>query len=101
MAGRLIFFFAVILWLGIYTWSFSPFILTEPTGDGFTRGMNRVTTFLGWQLLAGLVALGIWRGGRIFERSSAGRWIARLPILLFSLLVLAIAAFFIYGIFFV
>ncbi|MEL6518752.1 MAG: hypothetical protein AAFQ39_13620 [Pseudomonadota bacterium] len=44
------------LWVLAYGYSFSVFALTEPAGDGFVRGMNRVRAFFGWQGVAGMLA---------------------------------------------
>ncbi len=76
------------LWLLIYLWSFASLFLTEATGDGFTRGLNRVTSFFGWQILAGFLALVIWWLGRHFERKTLARWACRLPVALAGLLFL-------------
>jgi len=62
----------------------------EATGDGFTRGMNRVAAFFGLQLAAllpALIALSL-RG-----RLAPGTWPRRLslvPLAAFALLVLAV-----------
>jgi len=71
-------------------------VMAEPTGDGFVRGLNRVTGFLGWQLAAALVALPLWLTSRRLPKDTALRWIARIPgwwaALLLALLVTFIAA---------
>ena len=40
------------LWLVVFLVSFAVLILTEPTGDGFTRGLNRLASFMTWQGVA-------------------------------------------------
>ena len=40
------------LWLIAFLGAFVAFQVTEPTGDSFTRGLNRVSSFLGWQIVA-------------------------------------------------
>lgn len=77
------------LWLVIYCWSFASLFLTKATGDGFTRGLNRVSAFFGWQMLAGSLGLVIWWMGRHFERKTLARWACRLPVALAGLLFLA------------
>ena len=47
-------------WLALFIAGFVAFQLTEPTGDSFTRGMNRMGAFLGYQATAALVALVSW-----------------------------------------
>jgi hypothetical protein len=37
------------LWLLLFVTSFVAFFVIEPTGDGFTRGLNRLASFLTWQ----------------------------------------------------
>ncbi len=83
-------------WIIAYLWSISILIWSEPTGDGFTRGLNRVAGFFGWQLAAGAVALVIFLLGRRLPKGGA-RWLSRVPILLAMLPVLAIAGLLIYS----
>ena len=45
----------LLLWAGLFGWSFVDFSTTEATGDGFTRGSNRLLAFLQWQFVAGIV----------------------------------------------
>lgn len=40
------------LWLALFLASFAVLFLTEPTGDGFTRGLNRLASFMTWQGIA-------------------------------------------------
>ncbi|EAQ03692.1 phenylalanyl-tRNA synthetase beta subunit [Pseudooceanicola batsensis HTCC2597] len=76
------------LWLVTYLASlvYPPTLAAE--GDGFTRGINRVMTFLGLQFGAGLIAVAV-----LAVRPSQGRlrWIALIPAALAALLLLAIA----------
>lgn len=90
---------AVLLavWAGLFVWSFIGFSITEPTGDSFTRGLNRVTGFLGWQLAAGLVAIPVFVLGRGHPRGSAMRWLSRLPVAAALALLLAIVGFIVWG----
>jgi len=78
----------LLLWAAIYLTSFVIPALSEATGDGFTRGMNRVTAFFGWQIVAGVLGLIIWMLGRSEEMSTSMRWITRLPVLLASALLI-------------
>ena len=79
------------IWAGLFIWSFIGFSATEPTGDGFTRGFNRVSGFLLWQFAAGIVAVPAYMVGREQPRGSALRWASRLPLALATALLLAIA----------
>ena len=77
----------LLLWTALWLASFLAPVLTAPTGDGFTRGMNRVSTFAGLQFCAGLIALGL-----LALRPSAGRlrWLSLVPAALAALLILGI-----------
>jgi hypothetical protein len=45
------------LWLATFAASFVALQITEPAGEGFTRGLNRVAAFLTWQGGALVVAI--------------------------------------------
>lgn len=81
----------IALWAGLYVWSFVSFSITEATGSGFTRGFNRITGFLTWQLAAGFVAIPVFAAGRRLERGTALRRASRLPLALAVALVVGIA----------
>lgn len=90
MTARNLTLFLAILWLAAYGASFAALFLLEPTGDGFTRGLNRVSSFVTWQFAAGLIGLGVWLAGRGLPRGSPARWFSRVPTFLALLLLLAI-----------
>ncbi|MCA0870990.1 hypothetical protein LCL97_09145 [Seohaeicola saemankumensis] len=87
----------VVIWAAAFAMSFWALFGMEPTGDGFTRGLNRLTAFVGWQLLAAMVALCLWLVGRRIQNASGLRWLSRVPGLLAILLVLAVAALILYA----
>mgnify|MGYP000707631247 CR=1 FL=1 len=97
---RLLWIFAVV-WLSLYAWSFFVLTQTEATGDGFTRGFNRVASFLLYQFAAAIAAIGVWRIGGHASQAASLRWLSRVPIALFCGLITLIAAIFIYGAVFV
>lgn len=69
-------------WIVIFVLSFVLAKSTTPTGDGFTRGLNRVSVFFSWQAVALVVAFVAWLAGlRQFADSARWRWISRLPVL--------------------
>lgn len=72
------------LWLLCYLRSVSILIWTEPTGDGFTRGLNRIAGFLGWQFAAGAMAIVIYVMGRQFPKGGR-RWLSRVPLIFAAL----------------
>lgn len=80
----------LVIWLIVYIASFVMFASVEPTGSGFTRGLNRVSVLFGWQISAGLIGLFIWVLARGADLSSAMRWLTRLPICLAAALFLLI-----------
>jgi hypothetical protein len=45
------------VWFVLFVVSFVVMAVVEPTGDGFTRGLNRVVSFLTWQGLAFVAAM--------------------------------------------
>lgn len=77
---RLVLMACLALWALMWGWSFAAFATTEPTGDGFVRGMNRIETFLGWQMAAALPAFVAWILGRDWPRDSGVRRLSRVPI---------------------
>lgn len=60
MASRYVVFAAAGLWLGFFVISFVVFNATGPSGDGFSRSMDRAGALLAWQsgaMAAALAAL--------------------------------------------
>jgi len=88
--------FLSALWIIAYLWSFSILIWTEPTGDSFTRGLNRVAGFFGWQFGAGAVGLAIFLFGRRLPRGGM-RWLSWVPVLLGLLPILFVLGLLIYS----
>lgn len=82
------------LWLLTYAWSFVVFQTTDPTGDSFTRGLNRVSAFLGWQVSAAVIGVPVWFLGRMNGNTSVASWFTRLPLVLASLLIIIPVGFF-------
>lgn len=56
MTSRAVILALLALWALAWGGSFVGLWLTAPTGDGFTRGLNRVMHFLAWQGVAGVLA---------------------------------------------
>ena len=77
-------------WLLTWAGSFLAFWLVEPAGDGFVRGLNRVTTFLGWQGIAAMFSIPVYRVSRGWPKGSAPRRIGLVPIIAAGVLLLAI-----------
>lgn len=90
------------IWLLLAAWivtmALSVLSLTaEPTGDGFVRGLNRVTGFLGWQLAGAALSLVLWlRAGRL-PREDLARWAGRGPAIWSLLLGLLFVGLIVYS----
>jgi len=80
------------LWLAAYGYSVYYGLRTDPTGDGFTRGLNRVTGFLGWQGVAGILAFACFGVGRSFPKGSDIRRISAVPLGMAVALILGLTA---------
>ncbi|MEO1239932.1 MAG: hypothetical protein AAFW64_09865 [Pseudomonadota bacterium] len=68
------------LWVLAFGWSVIGSWGMAPAGDGFTRGLNRVTHFLGWQAISACLALAGFGVGRAWPKGSGPRVVARLPL---------------------
>ncbi len=77
---RLLLMGLLAAWALAWGYSFVAFATTAPTGDGFGRGLNRVTLFFGWQLAAALPAFAAWVIGRGWPKGSGVRFVSRVPI---------------------
>jgi len=76
---------ALALWAMLFAAAFVVPTLMPATGDGFTRGLNRVSAFLGWQAAAGVVAFAVWLLGNRAPPGSPGRRLSRAPLVLLGL----------------
>ncbi|MGI3183765.1 hypothetical protein [Nioella aestuarii] len=94
-AGRHIALKIILLaWVAIMGISIFGYILTEASGDGFTRGLNRIMVFLGWQIAGLVVALiCLFLRARV-EPGRPLRWVAMVPALVAGAQVLAILSLF-------
>ncbi|WP_375175813.1 hypothetical protein [Pseudooceanicola sp.] len=77
----------LILWALVWVGSFALPYMLAPTGDGFTRGLNRLMAFFGLQIGAGAIGLLL-----VFIRPATGRirWLALLPTGMAGLLIAAL-----------
>lgn len=82
-------------WVAVFVVSFVLTSGTTPTGDGFTRGLNRVGVLLSWQAVAMAVAVVVWLVGlRQFADSAGWRWLSRLPFILQLMLIFGVVSVF-------
>lgn len=89
---RRIFVIVVFLvWAACALYGVYAFQTTEGTGSGFTRGINRLAAFLGWQAGALAAALAAWLAARGLAKGDPLRWAGLGPLLLsggfFALLI--------------
>ena len=87
---RLLLTVLAAVWLMAFVYSFASFLIVEPEGSGFTRGLNRVKVFLGWQGIAGVAGIAIFGVSRAWPRESPIRQAGMVPVGLALLLVLGI-----------
>ena len=90
--ARLILVILLAIWALAFGYSFVAYIVTEPTDFGFTKGLNRVEAFLGWQAIAGLLSLPVLAISRGWPKGSGVRRLGVLPFACAVLLVLALTA---------
>jgi cell division protein FtsW (lipid II flippase) len=87
----------LVIWLLLFAGSLIVPYFTGTTGDGLTRGLNRIAIFLQFQIAAAFVAMVIWWLGLVFEKKTAARWLSRTPALLAFALFLFIAGLLAYA----
>lgn len=72
----------IAAWVGAFGYAFVLLATLPPTGDGFTRGLNRMTAFIGWHLIAGLMGFAAWGVGLAWPKGSGVRTVSRAPLLI-------------------
>lgn len=73
----------VAVWVGLFLLSFVLMFTLAPTGDGFTRGLNRISAFLAWQSIAFVVAIVLLIVGRgLQQENKLIRWLSRIPVII-------------------
>lgn len=97
MTKRNYLYIGLLIWLLIFGMAFVNWFFVNIDGMGFDSGLNRITNFIGWQAAATIVAITIWWFGRAFAKASSPRWLSRVPIIAFALLVLYIAGIIAYN----
>ena len=66
-----------VAWLALFLASFPVLHLTEPTGEGLARGLNRIAAFLTWQAVALVLAI----AAAFVARAAHGRGVASVKLL--------------------
>lgn len=82
-----------------FGWSVLGTLGMEATGDGFTRGLNRVMHFLGWQAIAACLALAAFGVGRAWPAASGPRRVSIWPLRLALLLLVLLVGFYVWAMF--
>ena len=90
-AARLLLTVLAAAWGLAFAYAFVSFAITPPNDMGFTRGLNRIEAFLGWQGVAGVLAIAIFAIGRRWPVGTSIRKLSMVPLILLALLVSAIA----------
>ncbi|QBY02270.1 hypothetical protein E2K80_17260 [Rhodophyticola sp. CCM32] len=85
------------IWILLAMWMlcmlFAGLSLSEtPIGDGFTRGQNRMSGFLSWQLVGGMLALMLWVLVRPLPKGDRLRWVGLAPIWLAVALLIVVVS---------
>ena len=86
----------VLLALWVFAYGYSLFELSALAASGRTLGdgldLGSSLHFLGWQGIAGVIAVGVFGVSRLWPRGAAARQLGNLPLALAFLLVAVIAA---------
>ncbi len=96
-AKRFVMTVLMAAWAMAFAYAFFSFATTEPAGDGFTRGLNRASSYLGWQAIAGMFAIAIAAVGRDWSKGSGVRRLSLVPLGLALLHILALVAIFVWA----
>lgn len=96
MPGRKIIVILFGVWIACQVLAWVHPYFTEPTGDGFVRGMNLMMLFATWQSLAVLLSVGLLavRLMRADELSPMDKWLGQGPIILHALGITGVVLFF-------
>jgi hypothetical protein len=84
-------------WAIVFALSLLTRFVVEPTGDGFTRGMNRLWIMVGWQVVAMILAVLAFHHSRKFVKGDRLRRLVWGPVILAILFICAMAAPFVLG----
>ncbi len=78
---RIIPFLILFMWLLAMSASYKAAI-GPVTGTGFARGADRVGQVLGWQVMATVMAVALWRIGRDWNVAKSLRALSVVPLLI-------------------
>lgn len=76
------------MWGAAYAFSIWFLLITPAESSGLTGGLSRLSGFVGWQAIAGLIGFAAWGIGWSFPKGSGVRKISGLPLILAAALVI-------------
>ncbi len=82
----------LIAWAIAFVGSFVAFALTPAKDFGLSAGWNKIGVFMGWQLVAMVLAFFAGTTSRKVEPGRTLRWLGVLPVSVFGLMALAVIA---------
>lgn len=77
-------------WVLVFAYAFVAYARAPYEAAGFPDGLNKPRVYLGWQGIAGMLALAVFGVGRIWPRGSGVRGLSAVPLVIAVLHVLAI-----------
>ena len=80
------------LWVVVFTYAFVAYARAPHEGAGFPDGLNKPAVYLGWQGIAGMLAIAVFGVGRTWPAGSSVRGLSVVPFVIAVLHLLAIGA---------
>lgn len=90
-ARRLLLMVMYAAWVIIFVYAFVAYVRAPYEGPGFPDGLNKPAVYLGWQGMAGMLAVAVFGVGFGWPRGSAVRKLTALPLVVALLHLLAIS----------
>lgn len=79
-------------WVFVFAYAFVAYARAPYAGAGLPDGLNRPAVYLGWQGIAGMLALAVYGIGLGWPKGSTVRALAAVPLVMALLHLLAIGA---------
>lgn len=90
-ARRLLLMLVYAAWVIVFVYAFIAYDQAPHEGPGFPDGLNKPAVYLGWQGIAGMLAIAIFGVGFTWPKGSPVRKLTALPLIVALLHLLAIA----------
>ncbi|MBT8418548.1 MAG: hypothetical protein KJO42_14005 [Silicimonas sp.] len=90
-ARRLLLAVLYAAWVMVFVYAFFAYARAPYEGAGFPDGLNKPAVYLGWQGIAGMLAIAVFGVGWGWPKGSAVRGLAVVPLVIAGLHLLAIA----------